>query len=194
MTGNRKKPVMEIVANFRVNYTQFLSPKGDVTQSLPDFARDPATLIPMYSAMVRTRLFDTKAIALQRTGTLGTFASSLGQEAIGVGIASAIRAEDVLLPSYRDHGAQFLRGVTIVECLLYWSGDERGSDFSGPRGDFPNCIPIGNQVCHAVGVAYAFRLRREARVAICIIGDGGTSKGDFYEAMNMAGAGGLRDQ
>ena len=187
MTRNRKKPVMEIVANFRVNYTQFLSPKGDVTQSLPEFARDPAALIPMYSAMVRTRLFDTKAIALQRTGTLGTFASSLGQEAIGVGIASAMCAEDVLLPSYRDHGAQFLRGVTMVECLLYWSGDERGSDFSGPRWDFPNCIPIGNQVCHAVGVAYAFRLRREARVAICIIGDGGTSKGDFYEAMNMAG-------
>jgi 2-oxoisovalerate dehydrogenase E1 component alpha subunit len=178
---------MGIVANFRVDYTQFLSPKGDATQSLPEFARDPAALVPLYRAMVRTRLFDTKAIALQRTGTLGTFASSLGQEAIGVGIASAMRAEDVLLPSYRDHGAQFLRGVTVVECLLYWSGDERGSDFSGPRGDFPNCIPIGNQVCHAVGVAYAFRLRREARVAICIIGDGGTSKGDFYEAMNMAG-------
>jgi 2-oxoisovalerate dehydrogenase E1 component subunit alpha len=96
----------------------------------------------------------------------------LVQEAIGVGVASAIREEDVLLPYYRDHAAQFLRGVTIVECLLYWGGDERGSDFSGPRQDFPNCVPIGSQ---AVGVAYAFKLRREARVAVCIIGDGGTS-------------------
>ena len=55
------------------------------------------------------------------------------------------------------------------------------------RQDFPNCVPIGNQVCHAVGVAYAFKLRREARVTVCIIGDGGTSKGDFYEPMNLAG-------
>ena len=162
-------------------------PQGDATQSLPEFARDPAALLPLYRAMVRTRLFDAKAITLQRTGKLGTFASSLGQEAIGVGVASAIREEDVLLPYYRDHAAQFPRGVTIVECLLYWGGDERGSDFSGPRQDFPNCVPIGNQVCHAVGVAYAFKLRREARVTVCIIGDGGTSKGDFYEAMNLAG-------
>jgi 2-oxoisovalerate dehydrogenase E1 component alpha subunit len=166
---------MEIVANFRVEYTQFLNPKGDATRSLPEFARNPAALLPLYRAMVRTRLFDAKAVTLQRTGKLGTFASSLGQEAIGVGAASAIREEDVLLPYYRDHAAQFLRGVTIVECLLYWGGDERGSDFSGPRQDFPNCVPIGNQVCHAVGVAYAFKLRREARVAVCIIGDGGTS-------------------
>ena len=177
---------MDVVATFRVEYTQFLNPQGDATQSLPDFARDPAALLPLYRAMVRTRLFDAKAITLQRTGKLGTFASSLGQEAIGVGVASAIREEDVLLPYYRDHAAQFLRGVTIVECC-YWGGDERGSDFSGPRQDFPNCVPIGNQVCHAVGVAYAFKLRREARVTVCIIGDGGTSKGDFYEAMNLAG-------
>ena len=59
--------------------------------------------------------------------------------------------------------------------------------FQARAQDFPNCVPIGNQVCHAVGAAYAFKLRREARVAVCIIGDGGTSKGDFYEAMNLAG-------
>ena len=178
---------MTTVASFEIDYTQFLNPQGEATQAFPEFARDPANLIPLYRAMVLTRLFDTKAIALQRTGKLGTFASSLGQEAIGVGVASAMRAEDVLLPSYRDHAAQFLRGVTMVESLLYWSGDERGSAFEGPRHDFANCVPIANQVCHAVGAAYAFKLRREARVAVCILGDGGTSKGDFYEAMNMAG-------
>jgi len=188
---------MEIVANFRVNYTQFLSPKGDFTQSLPEFARDPAALIPMYSAMVRTRLFDTKAIALQRTGTLGTFASSLGQEAIGVGIASAMRAEDVLLPSYRDHGAQFLRGVTMVECLLYWSGDERGSDFSGPRWDFPNCVPIGNQVCHAVGCLCVQTASRSARGYLHHWRrrhvQGRFLRGHEHGG-RLAGAGGLRDQ
>jgi pyruvate dehydrogenase E1 component alpha subunit len=137
--------------------------------------------------MTRTRVFDGKAIALQRTGKLGTFPSCLGQEAIGVGVASAMSANDVLFPYYRDHAAQFLRGVTLVEMLLYWGGDERGSDFEVPRKDFPICVPVGTQVAHAVGAAYAFKLRREKRVAVCTIGDGGTAKGDFYEALNMAG-------
>lgn len=178
---------MTTVASFQVTYTRFLDPQGEPVQPLPESARDPSALIALYRAMVLTRTFDNKAIALQRTGKLGTFASSLGQEAVGVGTAGAMLREDVLLPSYRDHGAQLMRGVTMVESLLYWSGDERGSNFAVPRRDFPNCVPIGTQVCHAAGVAYAMALRGERRAAVCIFGDGGTSKGDFYEAMNMAG-------
>jgi 2-oxoisovalerate dehydrogenase E1 component alpha subunit len=174
-------------ASFHIGYTQYLGPDGEPVQPLPAFARDPMALLPLYRAMVLTRAFDTKAVALQRTGKLGTFASSVGQEAIGVGVASAMQSDDVLFPSYRDHAAQLLRGVTMTESLLYWGGDERGSDFSVPRYDFPNCVPIGTQVCHAAGAAYAFLLRHEPRVAVAIFGDGGTSKGDFYEAMNMAG-------
>jgi 2-oxoisovalerate dehydrogenase E1 component alpha subunit len=64
--------------------------------------------------MQLTRIFDAKAIALQRTGKLGTFASALGQEAIGVGVGSAMRKEDVLVPSYRDHAAQLLHGVKMA--------------------------------------------------------------------------------
>lgn len=178
---------MSIVARFEIDYTQFLDSQGNPTQPLPEWAQDPAKLIAWYRAMLQTRLFDTKAIALQRTGKLGTFASALGQEAIGVGVASAMRAEDVLLPSYRDHAAQFVRGVTMLESLLYWSGDERGSDFAVPRHDFAIAVPIATQVCHAAGVAYAFKLRRQPRVAVCILGDGATSKGDFYEGMNLGG-------
>src|SRR5574340_1052015 len=178
---------MAPVASFEIDYTQFLDAHGEPTQPLPSFAREPAALVSLYRAMVLTRVFDAKAIALQRTGKIGTFASALGQEAVGVGSASAMRAEDVLVPSYRDHAAQFFRGVTMVESLLYWGGDERGSDFAVPRHDFANCVPIATQVCHAAGAAYAFRLRREPRAAVCIFGDGGTSRGDFYEGMNMAG-------
>jgi 2-oxoisovalerate dehydrogenase E1 component alpha subunit len=178
---------MTTAASFHIGYTQYLGANGEPVQPLPAFARDPAAMLPLYRAMVLTRAFDTKAVALQRTGKLGTFASSVGQEAIGVGIASAMLPEDVLFPSYRDHAAQLLRGVTMTESLLYWGGDERGSDFSVPRADFPNCVPIGTQLCHAAGAAYAFRLRQEPRVAVAICGDGSTSKGDFYEAMNMAG-------
>jgi len=177
---------MATVARFQVDYTRFLDPQGEAIEPLPAFALDAEVLIPLYRAMYLTRVFDTKAIALQRTGKIGTFASALGQEAIGVGVASAMRREDLLVPSYRDHAAQFVRGVTMAESLLYWGGDERGSDFGVPRDDFPVCVPIATQVCHAAGAAYAFKLRQEARVAVCFLGDGGTSKGDFYEAMNFA--------
>jgi pyruvate dehydrogenase E1 component alpha subunit len=78
------------------------------------------------------------------------------------------------------------RGVTIDEILNYWSGDERGSDFAGPRHDFPICIPVGSHAPHAAGAAYAFKLRRQDRIAVCMFGDGATSKGDVYEAMNFA--------
>jgi pyruvate dehydrogenase E1 component alpha subunit len=95
--------------------------------------------------------------------------------------------EDVLLPSYRDNGSLLCRGVKMEEILLYWGGDERGNHSSGPAHDFPFCIPVGSQAPHAVGVAYAFKLRKEPRVAVCLLGDGATSKGDLYEAMNFAG-------
>ena len=77
---------------------------------MPDFATNPADLMPLYRAMVLTRAFDAKAVALQRTGRLGTFASSPGQEAVGVGAASAMAAEDVLVPSFRDQAAQICAG------------------------------------------------------------------------------------
>ena len=98
-----------------------------------------------------------------------------------------MRPDDVLLPSFREQGAQFCHGVAMVEILRYWGGDERGSDYAGPREDFPVCVPVGTHASHAVGVALAFKLRREPRVAVCVLGDGATSKGDVYEAMNLAG-------
>ena len=75
----------------------------------------------------------------------------------------------------------------MEEILLFWGGDERGNHSSGPAHDFPFCVPVGSQAPHAAGVAYAFKLRKEPRVAVCLFGDGATSKGDVYEAMNFAG-------
>jgi 2-oxoisovalerate dehydrogenase E1 component alpha subunit len=170
-----------------ISRSRVLDAEGKVVGAMPEFARDPDELLRLYRALVLTRTFDTKAIALQRTGRLGTYASSLGQEAVSVGAASAMRPSDVLLPSFREHGAQLWRGVTLKELFLYWGGDERGNDFGGPREDFPNCVPVGSHAPHAVGVALAFRLRGEKRAAVCIFGDGATSKGDVAEALNMAG-------
>lgn len=166
----------------------FLDAAGQQVRELPDFALVSETLVSLYTAMVRTRAFDAKAIALQRTGRLGTFASSLGQEAISVGVASAMRPEDVFLPSFREHGGQIWRGVTMEELFLYWGGDERGNDFSGPRNDFPVCIPVASHFPHAAGVALAMQQKGENGVAVAVAGDGATSKGDFYEALNVVGA------
>ena len=177
----------ETVAHFEVDYSRHLDPNGKVVAGLPDFAATPAPVIALYRAMVRARAFDAKAISLQRTGRLGTYASALGQEAVSVGVVDAMRPEDVLLPSFREHGGQLLRGVTPLELFLYWGGDERGSDFAGPRQDFPVSVPVASHAPHAVGVALAFKLRRQERVAVCIFGDGATSKGDVAEALNIAG-------
>ncbi len=179
---------MSTVATFEIGYSRILGPDGEAETAMPPFARDRDALVALYRWMVLTRAFDAKAVSLQRTGRLGTYASTVGQEAVGVGVVDAMAPEDVLLPSFREHGAQLVRGVTMRELLLYWGGDERGSDFAGPREDFPVCIPVGTHAAHAAGAALAFKLRNEPRAAVCIFGDGATSRGDVYEAMNVAGA------
>src|ERR687887_427034 len=90
-----------------------------------------------------------------------------------------------LLALYR--GMVLRRGTKMEEILLFWGGDERGNLSSGPAHDFPYCIPVGSQAPQAAGVAYAFKLRKEPRVAVCLFGDGATSKGDVWEGMNFAG-------
>lgn len=177
------------IASFKIDYYQFLSPDGRLMpEEAPALARDFDELVRMYRQMVITRVFDKKAIALQRTGKLGTYASCLGHEAAHVAIGSAMREEDCFAPMYREYGAQFVRGVKMSEVLLYWGGDERGNDFSGPRHDFAWCVPIATQCLHATGAALAYQLRGEPRVAVAVVGDGGSSKGDFLEAINAASA------
>src|SRR6266576_2775637 len=178
---------LPVIARFEVRRRSYLAPDSSVLRPLPAFASDTATLLALYRGMVLTRAFDLKAVSLQRTGRLGTYAVSLGQEAVSVGVASAMRAEDVVLPSYRDNGTLLWRGTKMEEILLFWGGDERGNLSSGPAHDFPYCIPVGSQAPHAAGVAYAFKFRKQPRVAVCLFGDGATSKGDLWEAMNFAG-------
>jgi 2-oxoisovalerate dehydrogenase E1 component alpha subunit len=178
---------LPVIARFEVRRRSYLAPDGSVQRRLPSFVSDTNLLLSLYRGMVLTRTFDLKAVSLQRTGRLGTYAVSLGQEAVSVGIASAMRDEDVVLPSYRDNGALLWRGMKMEEILLFWGGDERGNRSSNPAHDFPCCIPVGSQAPHAAGVAYAFKFRKEPRVAVCLFGDGATSKGDVWEAMNFAG-------
>lgn len=178
---------MTTVAQFDITYTQFLNENGELVDKLPPFAEHNNALKELYKVMVLTRTFDRKAIALQRTGKMGTYAPINGQEAISTAIGHAMRPEDVFVPYYRDYAAQIQRGVKMSEILAYWGGDERGSQFDCDSQDLPICVPIASQCLHATGVAFAFKYRKEPRVAVVCIGEGGTSEGDFYEAMNVAG-------
>jgi len=179
---------MTIAAKFEIEYLQYLGPDGKLSGKLPPAVKDAKALLPLFKQMLYVRTFDTKAIALQRTGKLGTYASCLGHEATHIGIGASMKEEDVFAPSYREYGAQFMRGVKPREVLLYWGGDERGNDFSGPKHDYSWCVPIATQCLHAAGAALAFKLRGEKRVAVTCCGDGGSSKTDTYAAINSAGA------
>lgn len=178
---------MTTVAQFDITFTQHLNEKGELTGELPEFAKTHSALKELYQVMVLTRTFDRKAVALQRTGKMGTYASVYGQEAISTAIGHAMRPDDVFIPYYRDYAAQIQRGVKMSEILAYWGGDERGSQFACNSQDLPICVPIASQCLHATGIAFAFQHRNQARVAVVCIGEGGTSEGDFYEALNVAG-------
>lgn len=166
---------------------QYINAAGELVQALPQHL-DNDLLLRSYRAMVLIRTFDQRVVALQRTGQMGTYASALGQEAIGTGIGLALGASDVFLPYYRDQATQYLRGVPLHQQMQYWGGDEWGNHFTGTAAqDFPNCVPIATQVTHAAGVASAMKIRGEKRCALVTSGEGATSRGDFYEAMNLAG-------
>ncbi|AWV06349.1 pyruvate dehydrogenase (acetyl-transferring) E1 component subunit alpha [Marilutibacter maris] len=179
---------MTVAAKFEIEYLQYLDPQGKPIGKLPPAFKDPKTLLPLFKQMLFVRTFDDKAIRLQRTGKLGTYAACLGHEATHVGIGASMQEADVFAPSYREYGAQFMRGVQAREILLYWGGDERGNDFAVPRHDYAWSVPISTQCLHAAGAALAFKLRGQKQLAVACCGDGGSSKTDFYAALNSAGA------
>jgi 2-oxoisovalerate dehydrogenase E1 component alpha subunit len=179
---------LDIVARFEIPYFQILNEKSQLITDLPSFAKDSNHLLRLYRLMVLNRTFDTKAIALQRTGKMGTYPSTRGQEAVFVGMGDALEKNDIFAPYYRDVATMLQRGVSLTEILLYWGGDERGNCFHSGGTDFPYSVPIGTQALHAAGAATAVKIKHEKRAVLTTIGDGGTSEGDFYEAMNLAGA------
>jgi 2-oxoisovalerate dehydrogenase E1 component alpha subunit len=177
------------VAKFEINYLQYMDESGTfVNKNVPPaFAQDIDTLKKLYRDMCLIRVLDQKAYALQRTGKMGTYPAATGQEAIGVGFGSAMTADDVLVPYYRGQAAMIQHGVLMEEVLLYWGGDERGCNYQVAKQDFPIAVPIATQLLHAAGVAKAMQMRGEKRCVFTEIGEGGTSEGDFYEALNVAG-------
>lgn len=178
--------ITETIATFSVPRLQYLNEHSECLQAFPAGITDK-TLLDWYQKMAFLRVFDYQMVNLHRTGKIGTFPSSLGQEAVFTGISLAMRKEDIHCPFYRDQGVMMHRGYPLEAILAYWAGDERGNASDAALSDFPTCVPIAGQCLHAAGAAFAIKYRKEKRVVVTDIGEGGTSKGDFYEAMNLAG-------
>ena len=109
---------MKIIDRFEIPYYQYLNETGDIADEFPRLAEDKSSLIQLYRLMVIVRVMDTKAIALQRTGKLGTYPSTRGQEAVFVGVGHAMAKEDIFVPYYRDMGTLIQRGVKLSQILL----------------------------------------------------------------------------
>lgn len=164
---------------------QVVAPDGSVVGDVPDL-RDEQ-LVDLYRLMVRSRIFDRRALAAQRQGRLGTYPMLEGQEAAQIGSAAALGESDFVYPAYREHGAQLTRGLPIEVMLAYWRGlPATGWDVHRYRV-MTHCVPIASHLPHAVGHAYASRLRGEEVVTAAYFGDGATSETDFHSGLNFAG-------
>jgi pyruvate dehydrogenase E1 component alpha subunit len=169
-----------------VDYLQVLDEKGNVDRKLEP-KLTPDLLKKMFELMILTRAYDDKSVKLQRQGRMGTYAPILGQEAVGVGAAFALRKEDWALPTYRDTQVYIAKGVPLEKIFMYWKGIEEGMNFPEGTNCFPFAIPIATHLPHAVGMAFALKRANKKQVMLTMVGDGGTSQGDFHESMNFAG-------
>ena len=151
---------------------------------MPDL--DNETIIKAYKDMLFERVADEMAVSYQRQGRMYTFPPNHGQEAIHIAAGLNMQEEDWLVPAFRELGVMLARGVTMKEIFLYYNGNEQGSNFANAKKVLPIAISIGTQYQHAVGIGYAIKYQKKDEVVFPFIGDGGTSTGDFNEALNFA--------
>lgn len=176
----------QILGSFQIKRLDILDEKGNADATLvPPFP--DAELKRIYELFVLSRTFDQRALVLQREGRLGTYPSILGQEASQLGSALAADKADWLFPTFRESGVYIAMGHPLHLIFQYWAGDERGMKIIDSLDVFPLAIPVGSQIPHAVGAALAAKYRKDKAAALVYFGDGGSSRGDFHEGMNMAG-------
>ena len=168
-----------------VDWLSILDPEGNVDESLEP-QLDKGKLEKFYRTMVLTRLFDDKALKLQRQGRMLTFGSCLGHEGCQIGSAFAMNPDDWFFPYFRQHGVQIARGIPLKLIYTYWMGSE-DANMNLPPKNFTVSIPVGTQILHAVGASWASKIKKENIATVVYLGDGATSEGDFHEGMNFAG-------
>ncbi|HZA41988.1 MAG TPA: thiamine pyrophosphate-dependent dehydrogenase E1 component subunit alpha [Actinomycetota bacterium] len=160
------------------------APDGQVPEGLAE-----KDLVELFRSLVLLRAFDERAVALQRQGRIGTYALYWGEEATQAGPMYALDDGDWAFPSYRQNSIGILRGVAPSVILSWWRGYGGVHGFYNTREHRvgPICVPIGTHLPHAVGVAWAAKIKGEPTASLVWFGDGATSEGDFHEAMNFSG-------
>jgi len=155
----------------------------------------PERQLALHRALVFPRLVEEKMLILLRQGRLSKWFSGIGQEAIAVGVAASLRPDDAILPLHRNLGVFTARGLdllTLFRQLLgrdggYTHGRDRTFHFGAPDHHIVGMIShLGAMLPVADGMALAYQLRGESRVAAAFTGEGATSEGDFHEAVNLA--------
>jgi len=150
----------------------------------------------MYTSLVRVRMLDDRMLTLQRQGRVGFYVPSSGEEAVQVGSAMVMEKDDWIFPAYREPGAALVRGVPLkVLMAQVW-----GNSLDVNKGrQMPNHFgykdlnmvtpssPVGVQIPHAVGAAWAMKLKKETDCCLVYFGDGATSGAEFHTSMNFAG-------
>ncbi len=169
----------------KLEYLAILSPDGSVDKALEPKIPD-ADLHKVFRSMLRTRRFDERCLMLQRQGRIGTYGPQKGQEATPLGFAYVMKKEDWFVPSYRELAGYLYRGWPLGQYLVWWGGHEFGSKVPDGVNDLPISVPIASQCQYAMGIAWASKLRKDSAVTVAFVGDGGTSQGDFHEALNYA--------
>ncbi len=170
-----------------VDYIQIMDENGNIDSSLYPKDLGDVDIVNMYRNMSFARALDAKSLSLQRQGRAVTYAPLVGEEATQIGSAMALRKGDLFMPNFRQHGVFLSRGMPLDLFFLYWRGFEEGNIIPEEVGGFPVCVPVGSQMPHAAGVAFAQKYTKSGKVVIGYVGDGGTSEGDFYESINFAG-------
>lgn len=177
---------IEVIGQFEVKRLGILNEAGDVDPSLMPAFTD-AEVKNFFESIILSRAFNQRALSLQREGRIGTYASILGQEASQIGSALALGKDDWVFPSFRETGVFLSLGYPIWQMVRYWMGDERGMKAPEGLNIFPMSVPVGTQLPHGVGAAMAMKIRGAKTAVAVYFGDGGSSRGDFHEALNLAG-------
>ncbi|MEE1803578.1 MULTISPECIES: pyruvate dehydrogenase (acetyl-transferring) E1 component subunit alpha [unclassified Streptomyces] len=169
---------------------QLLSPEGERLDH-PEYSAliadiTPESLRGLYRDMVLTRRFDAEATALQRQGELGLWASLLGQEAAQIGSARALRDDDYVFPTYREHGVAWCRGVDPTKLLGMFRGVNHGGWDPSTNNFHLYTIVIGSQTLHATGYAMGVAKDGADSAVIAYFGDGASSQGDVAESFTFS--------
>lgn len=170
----------------KVECLSILDASGKVDEALdPKLNADKS--LELYKLMLSARRIDERCINMQRQGRIGTYGPCRGQEAAHCAATFVMEPADWVIHAYREPGSFYHRGWPLETVLKFWGGYEEGCRPPDGVNDLPIAVPIATQCLHAMGIAWGMKLRGDKHAVLSYCGDGGTSEGDFHEALNFAG-------